>query len=162
MIPRAQYLTESLKAFITSELRGAGYDAGEFEILDSFPHEQIREGSDIDNTYIASGFNYTEPPRRIELGSTLSLRKCNFEIFVFAPGDSNAGENVTGVLEQVLDRASIPIVDVEDPLRPEIDRLALLSVTSARQPIPRPKPWEENVHLVKLRAEDEYYAETDD
>lgn len=159
MIPRSQYLTQSLEAFITDQVRAAGYGADEFKILETFPHEQIRTEQDIDKTYIASGFNYTRPPRRIEMGSMLSRRPCTFEVFVFAPGNSNAGENVTGVLEEVLDRRTIPILDVEDPLRPEIDRLDLLGVTAARQPIPRPRPWEENVHLVTLNAEDEYYAQ---
>lgn len=162
-LPRSQYLSQSLLAFIEDELRTADYDDDEFVILDKFPHERIREDADIDNTYIASGFDFDEEARRIEIGSTLSRRRGTFEIFIFAPGDSNAGENVAGVLEQVLDRNSIPIIDIEsdeDP-KPEIDRLELVGVKAERQPIPRPRPWEENVHLVTVRCDDEYYAATD-
>lgn len=159
MIPRSQILEESLLDYVEQRLRAAGYEAGEFEILEAFPHDKIRGDSDIDKTYIAVGFNFTDVAKRVEMGSTLSRRPCTFEIFVFAPGDSNAGENVTGVLVQVLDRQLLPIIDVEDPARTVVDQLELEGVSSQRQPIPRPRPWEENVHLVTLRATDEYYAE---
>jgi hypothetical protein len=54
--------------------------------------------------------------------------------------------------------AVIPLLDYQDPAKPQIDALELLAVSSNRATPPDPEPWEEFLWLVAAQVQDVYHA----
>lgn len=155
-ITRQTLIAASVDAHLRSELFDRlGYPAGEIEILESFPHNTF--DGPLDHNYIAYGFDVDDGGKAGEMGSDLIVRVHNAEIFVFAESPAY-GRNLGPTIRDIFDAETLPLLDVREEARPEIDRLVVLSASSDRQPIPDPKPWEENVWLVTVQLHDEYYA----
>jgi hypothetical protein len=155
-ITRQTLIAASVDAHLRSELfNRLEYPESQVEVLESFPHD-VFDGP-LDHSYIAYGFDVDDGGAAGEMGSDLVVRVHDAEIFVFAHSPA-FGRNLGPTIRDTFDVRTIPLLDVREQGRPEIDRLVVESASADRQPIPDPKPWEENVWLVTVRLSDEYYA----
>ena len=158
-ITREQMIMQSVVNYTRTALFARrGYPVDELDLLDAFPHEQIQQGSAIEKTAIAVGFNFDDHGRALELGSSLKQRIYTIEFFVFGV-DAVWGENVAHAVKFEVDRdGSVPLLDIAVAGSPQIDTLEVVSATAERQAVARPRPWERHVWVTTIKVADEYYA----
>lgn len=156
MVTREDMVTQSVQGFLRDKLYGErDYPEARVEMLDEFPFNRF-EGP-LDKTYVAFGFDFDSDQTPAEMGSDLVRRTYTIEIFVFGH-TALWGKNVANVCKFILEDGMIPLHDVGTPGQPQIDVLPVVTVNSQRQPIPNPKPFQENCYLVTAKVDDEYHA----
>lgn len=155
-LTRETYVTQSVTEF----LRRVLFEEKEFstdavEIIPSFPHTRFEDKA-LDKTYVAAGFNFDDPGREAEMGSTLKRRIYTIQFFVIGL-TASWGENVANAVKFCLEQDGIiPLLDITSEGKPQIDSLVVTGVSAEHQPINNPKPWQENIWTVHLRVEDTY------
>lgn len=148
-----QSVTDYARAAIFTERE---YPADQVELLESFPF-RFDEGQFLKN-YIALGFNFDDGGVPAELGSDLIRRNYTIEFWIFGQTATYA-RNLAHVLKFALQKdQAIPLKDISDLAAPVIDSLEVISVTTQREVIQNPEPWQEFVYTTMLRVEDVYYA----
>ena len=160
MIDRQTMVEQSVTEFAKAALLARGYaegppPAGAYEMTETFPWVLVDE---FTQNLLTIGFNFDDGGEPAETGSSLTRMTYTIEFFVF--GLTNAfARNLAAVLKFGLDsEGAIPLKDYEQVGEPEIDRMVVLSVSSERQTIVNPEPWQENVWTCTLRIEDVYMA----
>lgn len=155
-ITRQQLIAAAVDRHLRARLfQGLGYQAADVEVMEAFPHD-VFDGP-LDKNYIAAGFDEDDGGAAGEMGSDLIVRVHNIELFVFAKSPG-WGRNLGPTVRDIFDVGNIPIYDIRQAGAPEIDRLVILQSSGDHQPVADPKPWEENVWVVTLQAEDAYYS----
>lgn len=156
-IPREVCVEQSITDFVRTALFGeADYDASDVELLDAFPSDE-RRGTALDKTYVAVGFTYDEGGMPAECGSSLTRRPYNIEFFIFGH-TMEWGRNVALTVKSILDTEfrAISLKDYNQSGTPEIDKILVENVRSAKQIIEDPLPWEAYVWTVTVIVVDEY------
>lgn len=155
MLTREQYVTESVNTFLRALLTSHGYGADQVAYLEEFPHTRFKENP-LDKTYVTAGFNFDDPGKNAELGSNVKIRLYTMEFFVFGLS-STWGQNVAAAVKFNLESLGIiPLLDISQIDRPQIDALVVLGASNQHEPIAEPLPWQENVWTVRLQVEDVY------
>lgn len=157
-ITREDYVAQSVDIYLKRLLAERGYGEDVVEVLDSFPHTRFKK-QPLDKTYVALGFNFDDGGKAAEMGS--NLRRCLYtiEFFIFGQTD-HWGKNVANAVKFCLTNDEImPLLDIADPAKPQIDALVVISAPATRVPVNNPQPWQENCWTVQLRVEDTYVAE---
>lgn len=159
MITREAYVEQSVEDFVRHQLFTVrGYPPEQVELLDAFPYERMEREKQLDKNYVACGFNFDNQGQAAELGSDLKTRRYTLEFFVFG---------LTGIWAKTLANAikfavdinpTVPLLDVEQPDRPEFDRLVVIGTRAEHQPIANPPPWQRNVWITYVEVEDIYHA----
>ena len=157
-LTRENYVTQSVDSFLRRVLfEEKGYSADSVDLIPSYPHT-LFDDKELDKTYIAAGFNFDDPGKSAEMGSNLRRRLYTIQFFVFGLTPT-WGENVANAVKFALESEGvIPLLDIADVARPQIDALVLSGVSAEHQPVNQPKPWQENIWTVHLRVEDTYDA----
>lgn len=154
-ITREDYVTQSVAIFLQSLLESKGFGSDVVELVNSFDTERFKE-QPMKKTFVAVGFNFDDGGKEGELGSTLKRRLYTIEFFIIGKSDT-WGKNVAQAVKFSLERdGTIPLLDITQASKPEIDRLIVISASAEHQPIAKPEPWQENIWTVHLRAEDFY------
>lgn len=154
-LPRNQMVKQSVEDYVTDAL-DAEYDDSDVVLIDDFPTEATRE-TELDKNTIAPGFTFDRTGVQAEVGSGLRVRPYNIEFFVFGLTDTWS-ENLAGYIEETLDN-EYGLIPLKDPETEDVlDQLLVQSVTSNKQVLQDPRPWEENCWVVTLSLTDEYYA----
>lgn len=155
MLTREQYVTESVNTFLRALLTAHGYSDDQVVYLEEFPHTRFKENP-LDKTYVTAGFNFDDPGKNAELGSNMKLRLYTMEFFVFGL-TATWGKNVAGAVKFSLESEGIiPLLDISQISRPQIDALVVLGASNQHEPIGEPLPWQEHVWTVRLQVEDIY------
>lgn len=155
MITREQLVTESVQRYARAALTEHGYLPTEVTMLESFPYGYIGE---LETNLIATGFDFDNEGAQAELGSDLKVRLYTVSFFVFGKTATWA-KNIAGAIKFALDaEPTIPLLDVGAAGAPEIDRLVLIGVSSEREIIQDPDPFQQFVWSATARVEDTYYA----
>lgn len=156
-IQREDKIEQSVQDYLSEQLFNVrGYPESQVEITDAWSGEPIE--TPLLKNIVAVGFNFDDGGKLAELGSTFVRRLYTIEFFIFAKSATwgrNLAAAVQGSLENDL---IIPLKDIGEPGQPLIDTLPVISVSSQRQVIPDPAPWQKFVWTVHLRVEDSYYA----
>lgn len=157
MITREDLIEQSAMDFVREALTTRGYAIGsEVVILESFPFTAFEPAENTE--YISGGFNFDDEGVSGEMGSNLTRRLHTIQYFVFGSTQTYA-RNIANVIKYSVDvDARIPLRDYSDLAKPVIDQLIVVGVSSERQIIPNPEPFQENVFTATLRIEDEYYS----
>lgn len=156
MITREDMITQSAQDHLRVKLTDRGYPVGsDVVLLDSFPYNTF--SGPLDKNYVAAGFDFDDGGEQAELGSDLIRRQYTIEVFVFGKNPV-WGRNLANVIRSIFDDGLIPLKDITADGAPVIDQLCVFRVSADRQPIADPKPWEENVWLVTVKVDDEYFA----
>jgi len=107
---------------------------------------------------VATGFDFDDEGEQAEMGSDLKRRLYTIQFFVFGQ-TLTLSRNIANALKFVLEReGTIPLLQVDQAGRPEIDKLILEGVSAERQVVPDPQPWQRFVYTTTLRVEDCYFA----
>lgn len=158
-ITREQKVMQSVIEYVRTALfETRGYSEDQVELLDAFPHEQIKAGGDMEKTALAVGFNFDDQGTPLELGSSLKRRIYTIELFVFGQ-TAVWGENLSHAVKFALDvDGTVPLLDIAQAGSPEIDDLEVLSASAEHQPVQRPRPWERYVWVTTIKVADDYFA----
>lgn len=155
MLTREQYVTESVNTFLRALLTSHGYGDDQVHYLEEFPHTRFKENP-LDKTYVTAGFNFDDTGKPAELGSNLKLRLYTMEFFVFGMTPT-WGKNVAAAVKFSLESLGvIPLLDISQLARPQIDALVVVGASNQHEAIAQPLPWQENVWTVRLQVEDIY------
>jgi hypothetical protein len=156
LISREDMIQQSVMDYVRTALIERGYPEDQVELTESFDLAKLRQG--LERNVVAAGFNFDDPGEEAELGSDLTRKTYTFEFFVFGLTGTYA-RNLANVVKFALTRdGRIPLKDISDPAQPVIDYLTEPAARAARQPIPDPEPWQENVWTTTCTVEDEYRA----
>lgn len=157
MITREQMIEQSVQDYVRRELFDErNYPEEQVELLDAFPHNRF-EGP-LDKNYIALGFNFDDPGRQAEMGSDLTIRNYTLEFFVFGLTPV-WGRNLAHTLKFGIENEGIiPLLDIGEIGKPQIDSLVVDAVRAEHQPISDPAPHEENIWITFVVVEDTYHA----
>lgn len=166
LMTRQDLIVQSAQDFMRHGLFDLrGLDPTQVELLDAFDYEWVQEHqTGLDKDYIASGFNFDDGGKGLEMGSSLRSRNYTMEVLAFAT-TPDRGENLNAHLtflwEQ--DPMLLPLLDYRQaqssdsyPMYPEIDRLVVLDARGMRLAHPAPEPWQRNTWQVMVRLYDEY------
>lgn len=158
-ITREDFVSQSIDTYLRGILESKGYTDDTVEILPSFPHERF-DDTPLSKSYVASGYNFDDGGKQVELGSKLIERLYTIEFFVIGQSETWARTLANAVKFALETDLTIPLLDVTvtEGERPQIDTLPVASVSAEHQPVPDPKPWQEHIWTVHLRVEDIYYA----
>lgn len=159
-VTRERKVEQSVQDWVLNKMR-TEYDLPEANVvmLDSFPYNRF--DGPLDKTYVSMGFNFDPGSRPAEMGSTLRSRDLTIEFYVFG-NTEGWGELVANSIKAAIeDDFSIPLLDYGVSQTPPI--IGFLEVTdngasSERAPIRDPKPWEENIFIVRVKVQDTYFA----
>lgn len=158
-ITREDFVTESVQAFLRAQLFDVhNYPKEQITIVESFdPKELGSKPVPLDTNYIAAGFNFDDEGRQAELGSNLKERLYTIEFFVVGR-DATWGKALAQAIKFSLEGEYdlIPLLDITQEARPQIDTLVVVGVNAEEQPIPNPAPWQEHIWLTTLRVQDAY------
>lgn len=153
MISREQKITQSVQDHVREALDAKGY-AGEYDFVDSWedvPRELVRPT-------IASGFDFDDEGEAAELGSDLVRRLYTVQFLVFGPTETWA-KNLASVIKFAIDADGVvPLRDIEQDGAPVIDHLVVAGVSSEKQQVVNPEPWQAHIWSATARLEDEYSA----
>lgn len=158
MITRQEKVEQSITDYVKAGLTARGYDALKPPIkwVESFPGTLP---TPLEHTFIAAGYNFDDDEDSAECGSDLVKRPYTAQFFVVAP-TLTIGRNVANVIKFIIDGdGTLPLYDIEQDGNPEFDRLMVDGVSSAREIVADPQPWQEFIYSVTLKVTDEYYAE---
>lgn len=156
-ITREDLVTQSVQDYLREQLFDVrGYPEDKIELMDAFQGEAIE--TPMRKNYIATGYNFDDGGSQAELGSSLTDRLYTIEFFVFGM-TSTWGRNLANAVKFSLENDKlIPLLDISQPWKPQIDVLPLVSVSAERQIVRDPSEWERNIWTVHLRVTDTYYA----
>ena len=157
-ITREDLISQSVYDYVKAGVIARGYDAGKVEFRESFPY--TLEDEKLQRSIVAIGFSFDDGGTQGELGSSLRRREYTIELFIFGR-DQGWGRNVASAVKFTIDAdGRIPVVNYGSLAQPVIDYLIVHSVSSERQIIPDPEPYQENVWVVTAKVTDEYYADS--
>lgn len=158
-LTREDFVTESVQAYLRNQLFNVhGYPEDQITIVESFdPKDFGSKPSPLDTNYVATGFNFDDDGRQAELGSNMKERLYTIEFFVVGK-DETWGKALAQAIKFSLegDFDLIPLLDITQETRPQIDTLVVIGVNAEKQPIPKPAPWQEHIWLTTLRVQDAY------
>lgn len=157
MITREDLVEQSVQEYVKNKLfNERSYDQNLVEVLDAFPYDRFN--GPLDKNYVAMGFNFDDDGRQAELGSDLKTRLYTLEFFVF--GMTQVwGRNLANVIKFAADNEGvIPLLDLNDIDKPQIDSLVVDGTRAERQPIQNPAPHERHVWITFVIVEDTYRA----
>jgi hypothetical protein len=155
MITREDLVVQSVTDYAKAQVRAWGYDEDVWTWEERFDAAKMAK---FDKTIIAAGFDFTDGGRQAECGSDLKERVYHIEFAVFGK-TLTLGRNISSALRDAVEQdAVIPLLDYQDPAKPQIDALELLAVSSNRATPPDPEPWEEFLWLVAAQVQDVYHA----
>jgi hypothetical protein len=155
VITREDLIAQSVSDYGRQALRDRGYDEERVEWREAWDGLPTGE---LDVNYVAAGFDFDDEGEQAELGSDLKRRLYTIQFFTFGQTHTLA-RNIANALKFVLERdGTIPLLQVDQPGRPEIDRLVVDGVSAERQVLPDPEPWQRYVYTTTLRVEDCYRA----
>jgi hypothetical protein len=159
-VTREQSIQQSVQDFIGDTLRARSYPIDtEIVMRDAFESNEFEDRA-IDHEYIALGYNFDDGGVPIEAGSNLRQYRHTIEVFVIAT-TATRGTNLAYAIRDALEGAErIPLKDVSLPAKPTIDWLLVDPVSTERQAIPDPDPWEQFVWLLRAPVLDEYDPST--
>lgn len=157
-ITREEKVEQSVSDFVRNDLFTVrAYPEDRVTLVDAFDPAYFEALNELDRSYVALGFNFDNGGTPAELGSRLLHRQYQIEVFVIADSPA-AGRNLANAVRDGLEAAGIvPLKDIAQPGAPVIDYLIVDPVRVERQPIPEPKPWQENVWVIYVPIFDEYY-----
>lgn len=159
MITRQEIVTQSVTDYVRAQLVARGYPTNQWVLKESFdftspPDDLLKDRKQV----IACGFDFDSGGEEAEMGSDLKNRVYNLEFVIFGTSATYA-RNLSSVIKFACDQdTGIPLLDISDPLKPQIDVLTVISARSNRQEIPDPEPWLEYVWLTNVQVEDVYFA----
>lgn len=158
MITREDLVVQSAENFITRELQARDYTPDKVVIRDAFPGPEER-ASELETTTVATGFNFDDGGRPVELGSDMIQRVYSIEFWVFGT-TPEYGQNVAHVIRAIFEQDYLlPLEDIRQPDNPVIDQLQLAEPqgTKVTRQIARdPRPWEMYVWTTTVRVQDYY------
>lgn len=156
-ITREDMVTQSVQDYLREQLFTVrGYPQDKIELMDAFQGDPIE--TPMRKNYIATGYNFDDGGTQAELGSSLTDRLYTIEFFVFGM-NSTWGRNLANAVKFSLENDKlIPLLDISDANKPQIDVMPLVSVSAERQIIRDPAEWERNIWTVHLRVQDTYFA----
>lgn len=159
MITREQMVSQSVQDYVRTALfTTRNYPDEQIELLDSFPYGRWDGATQLDKNYVAFGFNFDDPGVQAELGSDLKTRVYTLEFFVFAIS-ATWGENLAHTIKFAADLDGvIPLLDLEDLAKPQIDVMVVEGTRAERQVIQNPAPHEKYVWVTTVVVEDTYHA----
>jgi hypothetical protein len=154
VVTREDLIAQSVFDYAKEGLRARGYDEGRVAFIEAW--SQIAEP--LEKNYVATGFDFDDEGEQAEMGSDLKRRLYTIQFFVFGQ-TLTLSRNIANALKFVLEReGTIPLLQVDQAGRPEIDKLILDGVSAERQVVPDPQPWQRFVYTTTLRVEDCYFA----
>lgn len=159
-ITRETLIEESVQRFIRDELITArGYPADQIDFVDAFEERRFDALRKIDKNIITTGFNFDDGGTPIEMGSDLIERTYTIEFWVIGVSYDH-GQNLANAIRGAAEneRGTIPLRDFRQAGAPIVDYLLVDPVRVQRQPVPDPKPWQENLWLVFVPVVDQYVA----
>jgi hypothetical protein len=160
-ITREQKVQASLIAYLDDKLFNVlGYPRDQVELVEAFEHSRFEGDEELDNNYIALGFNFDDGGRPAELGSTLITRTYTMEVWVMALTPAIGLNLANAVRDEAEADMVIPLLDIAQAGEPVIDQLIVGQCRAQRQPVAQPKPWQENLWIVYIPLTDEYYSPT--
>lgn len=158
MIPRETIIEQSITDHLTGHLQLLGYDEDILLIREAFPGVDERS-QPLLKTTLATGFNFDDGGRMVELGSDLTMRIYTIEFWCFATTPA-MGRNVANVVKEIFELHNVvPLHDYGDPAQPIIDHIVLLQdrgVQVQRQIATDPRAWDVNVFTTTVKFEDFY------
>lgn len=155
MIQREDKVEQSVQDYLRTQLFDVqGYPESKVELMDGWDAGKFEGG--LDKNYVAIGFNFDDGGKEAECGSTLVRKLITIELFIVAI-NATWGRNLKNAIQTAFEEdRRVPLLDVGEPGKPQIDVLPVISVTGEHQPIPKPAPWQKFIWTVHLRLEDEY------
>lgn len=150
-----QSVTDYLRVKLFDE---RGYPTDRVEIVDAFQPSHFEATVNLDRNYVALGFNFDNGGVPGEMGSDLIRRTYTIEVWVIAQTPQMGRNLANAIRDSLQSEATIPLRNISAAGAPEIDRLIVDPVRVERQPVPDPKPWQENIWIVYAPVVDEYYA----
>lgn len=158
MIPRETNIEQSITDHLNGFLELLGYDDTVLLVREAFPSVDERSEPLLITT-LATGFNFDDGGRMVELGSDLTQRVYTIEFWTFATSPG-MGRNVANVVKEIFERNHVvPLHDYGDPAAPIIDHLVMLQdrgVQVQRQIATDPRQWDVNVFTTTVKFEDFY------
>lgn len=160
-LTREDLIEESVEAYITSRLAGYNYHDGNGQpgngnviVKGDFPTPDERS-AELVMTTVAIALAFDDGGRGIEIGSTLTQYTHTVECWVFATSPK-FGRNLVNVIKAIVrHEGEIPLLDVAQAGKPQIDTLIVDRAASARQMNSSPRPWDQNVYTCTIRLIDE-------
>lgn len=151
---REDLVEQSVQTYVRQQLfEVRGYPAGSLQIVDDFDYTMR---GDLDKTTIALGVAFDDPGRAAEVGSDLRLRTYTVQAHVFGKTLTWA-KNVAQAIKFAIDYDGIiPLLDVSQPTKPQIDVLLVEGVSSERQHADQPEPWQRFIWATIATVEDAY------
>ena len=128
-----------------------GYPPDKVELLDKYP-DNARMSKPLDKNYIAIGWSTDDGGKPAEIGSPLRKRIYTFDFYVF--GISRVwGKNLASVVRFCLEADGV--IDLVNPIdSSQMGKVDVDSVQAQQVTTPDPRPWQEQVYVVRLRVED--------
>lgn len=156
-IAREQKVQQSVQDYVRGKVFTEwGYPEDQVELVDSFNADDYEGG--LSKNVIAVGYNFDDGGSAAELGSDLVRRVYTIELFCLGATPTWA-QNLSGIVKEALEsERRIPLREIGDPARPIIDYLIVDDVTNEREVISDPAPWQRYIWTVRVRVEDEYFA----
>lgn len=157
MITRESLIEQSVMDHLRAYLTTLGY-MDKIILREAFPTVDER-AAPLKQTTVATGFNFDDGGRLVELGSDLTLRVYTIEFWVFAT-TAAMGRNVANVVKDIFElHHVVPLINYGDPAKPVIDHIVLLQergVQVQRQISTDPLAWDLNVYTTTVKFEDFY------
>jgi hypothetical protein len=155
-VTREASVQQSVQDFIGDALRSRNYPVDtEIIMRDAFEQREF-DDAPIDHDYVALGYNFDDGGQPIEAGSNLRQYRHTIEVFVVATSAAR-GSNLAYAIRDAMEGAvRIPLKDIAQATRPVIDVLIVDPVSTERQAIPDPAPWEQFVWLLRAPVIDEW------
>lgn len=152
MISREQLVTDSVAAYAVSRLAARGYTRDvDYELVDRFPGV----GTTLVRPIVAVGCNFDDEGRAAEMGSDLRARTYTIEFWVFGTTNTWASNLANHVKFDLERDAAVPLLDENDNV---LDHLEVDGVSSQREEVVDPEPWQEYVWTTVAKVEDVYFA----
>lgn len=154
MISREDIIEQSVEDYLRTQLFDArGYPPDRVSLLDAYP-TQTRMQQALDRNYIAIGYSFDDGGKQAELGSSLKRRLHTIDFHIF--GLTRVwGRNLAAVARYALETdGNVPLKALPDET--VIGALYVDFVSAQQAPVNNPRPWQENIWIVRLRVEDFY------
>lgn len=154
-ITREDLVSQSVMDHAVAGIAARGYPSDQVAFLESFPYTV--PGA-LTKNLVATGFDFDDGGEQAELGSGLKRRVYTIEFFVFGMTNTYA-RNLANALKFTLEGdGRIALKDVGQAGTPIIDYLIVEGVSTHRQVVSDPEPWQEFIYTTTVHVHDEYYA----
>lgn len=168
MIERNLLIKKNVVSYLRDRIFNVrGYSADDVEIDESFDYKRWGSAGapgavELVKNVISLGFSFDDGGTQAEMGSTLIQRIVTLEVFIFALTDDWGEMLGSAIQQQVLADQTIALYDLGSSDDPSvIDYLEIPDRGSARAervPVRDPRPWEQNLYRVVIKASDLAYA----